>query len=189
MVVVVILSVLTAMIAPQFAGTYQAALLRGTARKLVTAVRLASSEAVTRNRVVRLNIDAEKHRYWMECPGQELGVASTRTSIQDVPGAAGELHEQITVQVRSRGQKSRQTTRRRGRRAKAPARGQSIPFNPDGTTEAREIVLRDREGFGLGLRIHPTTARVSTITLEPEPGMRPIGTGPPGTGPADRRTP
>ncbi len=177
MVVVVILSVLTAMIAPQFAGTYQAALLRGTARKLVTAVRLASSEAVTRNRVVRLNIDAEKHRYWMECPGQELGVASTRTSIQDVPGAAGELHEQITVQVRSRGsQRSRRAPRGRGRRAVTRARGQGIPFNPDGTTEAREIVLRDRDGFGLGLRIHPTTARVRSVVLDPEPRMRPTGT-------------
>lgn len=186
MVVVIILSVLTAMIVPQFAGTYQAALLRGTARALVSAVRLASSEAVTRNQTVRLVIDAEKHRYWLECRRQESGVASTRTSIKDVPGAAGELHEQIAIQVRSRGsQRSRQTRPGRGRRATAPARGQSIPFNPDGTTEAHEIVLRDREGFGLGLRIHPTTARVSTIALDPEPGMRRVGTSP---SKLDRRT-
>lgn len=43
---------------------------------------------------------------------------------------------------------------------------QSIVFYPDGTADAREIQLEDRDGFRLVLRINPTTARVQIMELE-----------------------
>ena len=43
---------------------------------------------------------------------------------------------------------------------------QTITLYPDGTADAVEIVLRDREGFRLGLRINPITARVQSIDLQ-----------------------
>ena len=42
----------------------------------------------------------------------------------------------------------------------APGRRRSHCFYPDGTADAREIQLEDRDGFRLVLRINPTTARV-----------------------------
>jgi hypothetical protein len=172
MVVVIILSVITATIAPHFVGTFQAALLRGTARTLVTAVRLASSEAVTRNRVVHLVVDAERHRWWMECRGRGSEAAAEQPPIEDVPGAAGELPEKIAVQVRPHGSRApRASSRSRGPQAEDPERGRTIPFRPDGTAEAYEILLRDPEGYGLALRIHPATARVRTVSLERDPGI------------------
>jgi hypothetical protein len=42
----------------------------------------------------------------------------------------------------------------------------SVAFNPDGTADSREIVLRDRTGFRLGLRVNPTTARVEILEME-----------------------
>ena len=43
-----------------------------------------------------------------------------------------------------------------------------IFFYPDGTADASEIVLRDRDGFRLALRINPVTARVRIIELARE---------------------
>ena len=47
-----------------------------------------------------------------------------------------------------------------------PISAEFSAFYPDGTAEASEIVLRDREGFGLALRINPTTARVKILEVE-----------------------
>jgi hypothetical protein len=43
---------------------------------------------------------------------------------------------------------------------------EAIVFYPDGTADAREILLQDRDGFRLALRINPTTARVQIVELE-----------------------
>ena len=44
----------------------------------------------------------------------------------------------------------------------------SIAFYPDGTADAEEIILRDREGFRLVLRINPITARIRIVELARE---------------------
>jgi hypothetical protein len=41
-----------------------------------------------------------------------------------------------------------------------------VTFYPDGTADAKELLLRDRDGFSLGLRINPITARVHVVELE-----------------------
>ena len=43
---------------------------------------------------------------------------------------------------------------------------ETIGFYADGTADAREIQLEDRDGFRLVLRINPTTARVRIVELE-----------------------
>jgi hypothetical protein len=40
-----------------------------------------------------------------------------------------------------------------------------VEFYPDGTSEPKEILLRDREGYGLSLRINPATARAVVVEL------------------------
>ena len=43
-----------------------------------------------------------------------------------------------------------------------------IAFYPDGTADAARLMLRDREGFRLALRINPITARVHIVEMERE---------------------
>ena len=52
--------------------------------------------------------------------------------------------------------------------APSERRDDGITFYPDGTAEASEILLRDRDGFRLALRINPITARVRIIELARE---------------------
>ena len=44
----------------------------------------------------------------------------------------------------------------------------TISFYPDGTADAGDILLRDREGFRLLLQINPVTARVHVVEMERE---------------------
>jgi hypothetical protein len=46
--------------------------------------------------------------------------------------------------------------------------GVAIAFYPDGTADSGDIILRDQEGFRLGLRINPITARVHLVEMERE---------------------
>ncbi len=46
--------------------------------------------------------------------------------------------------------------------------GVVISFYPDGTADAGDITLRDREGFRLLLHINPVTARIHVIEMERE---------------------
>jgi hypothetical protein len=47
-----------------------------------------------------------------------------------------------------------------------PGQREAIVFYPDGTADRKEIVLTDREGFHLTLRINPLTARVELMEKE-----------------------
>ena len=47
----------------------------------------------------------------------------------------------------------------------SPFGTQTIELYSDGTADQAEILLQDREGFRLGLRINPITARVQIIEL------------------------
>ena len=44
----------------------------------------------------------------------------------------------------------------------------AISFYPDGTADAAMIILQDRAGFRLGLKLNPITARVHVFELERE---------------------
>jgi hypothetical protein len=43
---------------------------------------------------------------------------------------------------------------------------QAVTFYPDGTADARQIELTDREGFRRALRIDPITSRVQITALD-----------------------
>jgi hypothetical protein len=42
----------------------------------------------------------------------------------------------------------------------------AVTFYPDGTADARQIELADRDGFRLALRINPITSRVQITKME-----------------------
>ena len=43
---------------------------------------------------------------------------------------------------------------------------EAVTFYPDGTADARQIELTDRDGFRLALRINPVTSRVQVTAME-----------------------
>jgi type II secretion system protein H len=54
-------------------------------------------------------------------------------------------------------------------RANAPgprSREDSVTFYSDGTADAREVILEDRDGYRMAIRINPVTARVAVSDLE-----------------------
>lgn len=172
MVVMVMIAIMTAMIIPEMRGTFEGELLRATSRTLIDGFRVAYSHSVSRNEQHRLVIDNEEHRYRIE------GFSSSAEGgrgfrLINVPGAEAKLDQRITIEIREP-----EITDEDEERESAPVisrrtRGQEVPensitFYPDGRAQRVEIWLRDGSGFGLALKINPTTARVSVTKLEKE---------------------
>ena len=66
MVVIVLIGIMTAMIISEMKGTYEDALLRSTARKLVDVYSLANSHAISLNQLHRVRLDRKNGRYFIE---------------------------------------------------------------------------------------------------------------------------
>ncbi len=172
MVVVVLIGIMTAMIVPEMRGTFDDALLRSTARQLVDTFTVAYSRAVTLSQIHRVNIDSSTGRFRIESRAVEEGRLRGFLPVRDLPGGEGQLDRRISVTVRepsempaeelepSAGPKSGEATE------DSKTERSMIVFNPDGTADAAEVVLRDREGFQLALRINPATGRVRIMELE-----------------------
>jgi Tfp pilus assembly protein FimT len=162
MVVLAVLGILSALIVPQFGTSMEDSRLTAAGRELVSVMNLAYSQAVTKHAPCRLRIDREKSRYWLESP-----IAGGFEPVDDVPGAAGSLDRKISVQVRASG------GREAGAGRSAPAAPgksagdvETIAFRPDGTADPREVILRDGDGFGLSIEVHPITSRIRIDRLE-----------------------
>ena len=171
MVVVVLIAIVTAVIIPEMKGTYEDALLRSTSRKLVSAFSLAYSQAVTANQLHRVRLDKRKGRYVVEKRASEGGAGFV--PVKDLPGCEGELDSRISIEIRKPGAEPKAGPVDEARSDPAedqPSQGAAdvLVFNADGTAEDREIILKDREGFRLALRINPTTARTRIIEMERE---------------------
>jgi prepilin-type N-terminal cleavage/methylation domain-containing protein len=173
MVVMVLIGVMTAMILPEMKGTYEDALLRSTSRELVSVCSLASSHAVSVNQAHRLRLDLKTGHYSIERPAPDRGSQGRFVAAREVAGGEGELDTRITIQVYKSGDQAAEGAEQDsalvpGSRAPSEGRDDGITFYPDGTADASEILLRDRDGFRLALRINPVTARVRIIELARE---------------------
>jgi type II secretion system protein H len=166
MVVVALIAIMTAMILPEMTGTYQDALLRSTSRELVNAFNLAYSRAVSFNQPHRVRIEPGTGKYFVEKRVVEHGRADF-VSLRDVPGGEGKLDTRISVEIQMAGESMAEETGASTDREESPVLGQEdvITFYCDGTADAKEVVLQDRQGFRLALRINPTTARVHVVEL------------------------
>ena len=85
MVVLVLIGIMAALIIPEMKGTFEDALLRSTARKLVSAFNLAASQAVTVNQLHRVRLDRKAGRYILERASSEdwsAGVQPARRFIR-----------------------------------------------------------------------------------------------------------
>ena len=173
MVVIVLIGIMTAMILPEMKGTYEDALLRSTGRELVSVCSLASSHAVSANQAHRLRLDPKTGHYSIERGAADLGDKGRSVPVREVPGGEGVLDTRIAIEIYKSGDQSTDVAEPdsapvAGSHAQAGPPDDGITFYPDGTADASEIVLRDRDGFRLALRINPVTARVRIIELARE---------------------
>jgi len=171
MVVVVLISIATAVIVPQMKGTYEDARLRSASRELVGVFNIASSRAVSRNEIHRVRLDPSTGRYFMERKVREGESGAGFVPIRDVPGGEGAIGKDIAIEMRQPGDEPSAESdpgvaRFSDEEARARAADEVIAFYPDGTADARIILLQDRAGFRRGLRVNPITANVQIVELE-----------------------
>lgn len=172
MVVIAIIGIMSAMMIPEMAGSYQAALLRSSSRELINVFDLAYSRAVSLDQIRRVRLDENNGHYLVEKQVTENG-RENFVPADDVPGGKGELDPRITIQFHRPDEVpaadgSVPIATATGSGEDVTTGGVAIAFYPDGTADAGEIVLRDRDGFRLLLRINPVTARVHVVELERE---------------------
>jgi type II secretion system protein H len=170
MVVIVIIGIMTAMIIPEMKGSYEDALLRSTSRDLINVFDLAYSRAVSLNQVRRVRLDENTGHYMVEKRVMSNG-REDFVPAGDVPGEKGELDSRISIEFHRPGENTADSSARSSALMSStplPMNGAAIAFYPDGTADAGEFVLRDRQGFRLALRINPITARVHVVELERE---------------------
>jgi general secretion pathway protein H len=164
MVVIVLMGILTAMILPEMRGTYEDALLRSTSRKLVNVFTLANTRSIGLNQLHRVRLDIKAGRYALERKARENELRKGFVPVDNAHGGEGVLDSRITIEFHRPAQESPEMA------GSVSEQNQTfedtISFYPDGTADAGEILLRDRQGFALALRINPVTARIEILELE-----------------------
>lgn len=173
MVVLVLMGIMMATIIPEMKGTYEDALLRTNGRKLMSVFDLAYTRAITVNQLHRVRLDRKTGHYFVEHPGRGAGNGGGFVPVDDVPGSDGDIDPRITLEIRKADEAPSAAADPEARFVSGDdllfgKRDDAIAFYPDGTAEAGAIVLRDRDGFGIALRINPITARVRAVELERE---------------------
>ena len=170
MVVIILIGVMAAMIVPEMKGSYEDALLRATSRRLVDVFHLAYSRAVSLNQLHRVRFDRITGRYFIERARQAPEHGSEFVQARDIPEGEGTLDHRISVEFRKQDEapptEVDQGTSAASEDAEVRNKDEGFAFYSDGTADAGEVLLRDREGFRLALRINPVTARVQIVELE-----------------------
>lgn len=171
MVVIVLIGIMTALIIPEMKGTYEDALLRSTARKLVDVCSLANSHAISQNQLHRVRLDRKNGRYFIERSAREGEPGRGFRQAPGIRGGEGTLDTRIAIELRRTDEDANEpvepgTIARPGDDSRSPIDDETLFFYADGTAGAQEILLRDRHGFGLALRINPVTARVHLMDIQ-----------------------
>ncbi len=172
MVVIALIGILSAMIIPEMRGTYDDAVLRSSSRKLAEACNLAYSRAVSLNRVHRVRLDHGGDRFVIEMRGRG-GREADFAPVKDLAGSPGDLDRRVSVSLRPTPEQpssagGEEPPAGSPEEMETPDSADTIAFYPDGTAERKDILLRDRDGFGLALRINPITAQVRVLELPRE---------------------
>ncbi len=168
MVVVLMIGIMVAMVIPDMRGTMEDASLRSTVRKIVVAMNVAHSQAITTGRPHRMSLDLGNSRFAIERKTTGEDRAMGFVAMDGSPGSTGELDPRIRVQVVRIGDDEAGKEGTLEQEASSLDRGESganeaITFESDGTADPVEIIVRDRQGFGLAIRLNPVTSRVRIL--------------------------
>jgi len=172
LVVIVMIAILSAVIVPEMKGMLEGELLHSTSRKLTQALGIAYRQSVTSNLPHRLRLDTSHGRFLIERRATLEESNTGFVPLENVSGAKGKLDQRIRLEIAEIEDESDDEQSEASSLEEQPderaAESDAILFKPDGTTEKREIRLRDRQGFGVALRLNPITSRVKLVTLDRE---------------------
>jgi type II secretion system protein H len=171
MVVIVLMGIMATVIIPEMRGSYEGALLRSTSREILGVLDVAYSRAISLNQDHRVRFDSRTGQYGIERKTGRRGAGSGFTPVRDAPGCEGHLDTRIALEVKRPAEEDSSESEPSREKKKSPEADRQTPdqgimFYPDGTADPVEIVLRDRDGFRLGLRVSKATARVRIVELE-----------------------
>jgi len=154
-VVMVIVSIILALAAPNIGGLRLKGQLRTSARNLATLLRYARGEAIYGHRVVKVRIDVNNRRYWLD-----LMIDSTPATEREktLPvEAMRELDENVyfdRVVVYEKAERVRNDTI-------------VLDFRPRGSATASTIVLSDTKGRRMTIEVFGTIGAIEAYSGEP----------------------
>lgn len=157
MIVVVIIGILSGVMVLEMRGTFEDALLRSNARKIIDVCDVASNRAIAANEAQMLRIEPKSGKYTVRAKGNSNAADETTN---------GELDPRVKLEMRNAaGAEEENLADANADPAAdaAPSEDYSVTFFPDGSAEGREFLLKDRDGIELVLRINPATSRVRLI--------------------------
>jgi type II secretion system protein H len=177
MVVLTLIAIMSAMIIPEMRGTYEDALLRSATRETVCVLDLAASQAAATGQMHRVRMDGVSGRFLIERGSP--GGADEYVPVKDLLGNAGIIDPRISVQIvpAETDLADASTPENQPNPADAESPKSEDPsdvpqegarFFPDGTADARVIILTDRMGIRSLLRVNPSTGRVRRLDPKPE---------------------
>lgn len=158
MVVLAVIGIVAGAMVAEMGGTFEEALLRETARKIMDACDTANARAVATGRAHILLLDSREGKFVARAKGSAPEIASS-----------GELDTRIAIDVREPAADEEEEAEgeiaaERERRTRAEA----ITFFADGSCEPREFFLKDRTGAELALRLNPITSRIRVMEGAPQ---------------------
>jgi type II secretion system protein H len=162
-IVIVIIGIAAAVIVPEMKGGYQDALLRSTSRELINVFSIASSRAVSVNQLHRVRIEAGTGRYVIERRTRETVQGDEYKPLNDVSEAEGTLDQRISIRIHNLDESQPAAPARESSQTRADI--DAISFYSDGTADSAELLLRDKQGYQMALRINPITAHVKILEL------------------------
>lgn len=168
MVVMIVIGIATAVILPEMRGTFEESLLRSTARQLISVLDLASSQAVTANQKHRVRFDLAEGRYAIERRAAKQEKSSGFIPVRDVPQGEGELDKRIRIELQRPDVPPESATPVAPEEDRTGMAPEIVNFYPDGTADPIDLLLQDREGFRLLLRINSTTGKVRIVPVPDE---------------------
>jgi type II secretion system protein H len=180
MVVLGLIAIVTALIIPEMRGSFEDALLRSNARQLIHACEVANSRAIALNQSQQLKLNPANGEYRVEpqspseassaFTGPPAGGRSAREPLR------GSIDQRITVSLavadtepgslRASSNLDPNASDQPSNSPATPASaGNVLVFHPEGTASGPNILLEDRAGHRLLLRIHPLTARLRLMDM------------------------
>lgn len=159
MVVLAIIGIVTGAMVAEMGGTFEDALLRETARKIMDACDSANARAVSTGRPHVLSFDTRDGKF----------IAKQKSARVSEIFAQGELDTRIILDIRERAPEEEEEEDAEGQIAaerERRERAEVITFFADGTCEPREFFLTDRLGEKMTLRMNPITSRLRIVEAD-----------------------
>ena len=128
LVVMTLIAILSALVYPSFGNALSTLRMRGAARQVISACRLAKWEAVSKRQPYRLLVDVEKNQIVV------ADLAGLRSKEIDLPAGLRVFQSQKISE-------------------NGPANASEFYFFPNGTAEAGAITLRDSQGKDITVKI------------------------------------